>query len=80
MKLIKYLILIPVILTFGCGKSELELEKERIQKEALELKAKIDSTSAKIDAGKKEVDSLMDKINRESKSIDSLKERIDKLK
>lgn len=64
----------------GCGKSEMELEKERLRKEASELNAKIDSTSAVIESGKKELDSLMDKISKESKAIDSLKKKIDKLK
>ncbi|MBL8007905.1 MAG: hypothetical protein JNJ56_10255 [Ignavibacteria bacterium] len=64
----------------GCGKSDLELEKERLRKEAAELKSRLDSTSAFIESEKKEVDSLMNKITKESKAIDSLKMKIDKLK
>lgn len=75
-----YLTTVLFLSAAGCGKSDLELEKERLRKEASELKSKIDSTNAVIESGKKEIDSLMNKISKESKSIDSLKMKIDKLK
>jgi len=60
----------------SCGKSDTEREKERIMKEAAELKAKIDSAQVRIDSGKKELDSLMYRIKKDSVSIDSLVKKL----
>ncbi len=64
----------------SCGKSDLELEKERIRKDAAILKAKIDSSQAQLDSGKKELENLMYKINKDSSKIDSLMKEINPLK
>lgn len=75
-----YLIFVIGLLTFSCGKSELEEQTERIRKEAVELKQRIDSTQARIDSGRKELDTLMYKIEKTSDEIDSLTKRMNPLK
>jgi len=64
----------------ACDKSDLEIEKERLQKEAAKLKNKIDSTAKAIDEGKKSLDSLAYRIKKDSSEIDSLMKKINPLK
>ncbi|MBK8554188.1 MAG: hypothetical protein IPL53_25330 [Ignavibacteria bacterium] len=75
-----YLIFVIGLLFISCDKSELELQKERIRKDAAELKQKIDSTQARIDSGRKELDSLMYKIEKTTDELDSLTKRMNPLK
>jgi len=76
------LIFISLIVISGCAKdnSEMELQKEKLRKEAAMLKAKIDSTQKKIDSSKIDLDSLGNKINIEIKSIDSMNKIIESKK
>jgi peptidoglycan hydrolase CwlO-like protein len=71
--------LLLLIVTSGCGKSELELQKEKLRKDAAELKVKIDSTQQKVNTSVKELDSLKYKTDQELKTIDSLKKVIESL-
>lgn len=71
--------LFMLVVTSGCGKSDLELQKEKLRKDAAELKAKIDSSQAKVDYSVKELDSLKSKTDDELRSIDSLKKVIESL-
>ncbi len=64
----------------GCGKSELEIEKEKIRQQALELQQKIDSTQNIIDSERVSLDSLMYRIKKDSVEIDSMMNKIKKLK
>jgi hypothetical protein len=64
----------------GCGKSDLEIEKEKIRKQALELKQKIDSTQYVIDSERVSLDSLMYKIKNDSAQVDSIMKKINKFK
>lgn len=75
-----FLILILAGILSGCGKSDLDKEKERIQREAAALKNKIDSAQTKVDSAKKELDSLMYRIRKDSVSIDSMMKKINPLK
>jgi peptidoglycan hydrolase CwlO-like protein len=77
---LKYIFLILLFIFSSCGKSETELAKERIRREAAELKIKIDSLKGETEAGQKSLDSLRRNAERESKSIDSLKNEIEKLR
>lgn len=67
-------------LLLSCGKSEIEIQKERLQKEADALKKKIDSTQVKIDSAWKDYDSLERRIKKESHEIDSMMKLINPLK
>lgn len=72
-------VLIPLMIFMvisSCGKSELDLKKEEIMKQAGELKAKIDSTQKKIDSAQKDFDSLKRIIIRDSLSVDSVMKKI----
>jgi peptidoglycan hydrolase CwlO-like protein len=73
-----------LILTFvllnGCGKSEVDIEKDNLQKQSNELKIKIDSSQVRIDSAKKELDSLMYKFKQDSAEVDSLMKKINPLK
>lgn len=80
MKAILLFVLLVSIFSAGCGKDELELEKERIRKDADILKSKIDSSQAKVDQGRKELDSLMYQLKKDSSEIDSLMKKINPLK
>ncbi|MCB0728253.1 MAG: hypothetical protein KDD00_12370 [Ignavibacteriae bacterium] len=81
MKLISALALLSVIVLFtGCGKSDLEIEKEKIRQQALELQQKIDSTQNIIDSERVSLDSLMYKVKKDSGEIDSMMKKIKKLK
>lgn len=74
-------LLIPVlILIAGCGKSDLEIEKEKIRQQALELKQKIDSTQNVIDSERVSLDSLMYKLKIDSVQSDSMMKKINKFK
>ncbi len=68
-------LLLLIYLFIGCGKSEMELEKDRLRKKASELKEKIDSSQAKVDSAKKILDSAINKAKKESETIDSLKKK-----
>lgn len=68
------------ILLAGCGKSELDNQKERIQKQADELRIKIDSTQNAIDSARVSLDSLTYKIKKDSSGIDSMMKKINPLK
>ncbi len=69
MKIVKYF-LPAVIFIFitGCGEGEIERQKEKLGKDANELKMKIDTVQSNIDTAIKNIDSLAKKY-----SIDSLR-------
>ena len=77
----KYLFIIAasLMLIAGCGKSQQELEKERIQKEANELRHKIDSTNKYIENERKSIDSITKQIDSLSYKIDDTKKKLDKM-
>jgi hypothetical protein len=70
----KYFLIVitSFLLITGCGKSQLDIEKEKIQKEADELKHRLDSMSNYIDKEKKSLDSNM-------KSLDTLTNQLNKI-
>lgn len=70
---------VMLLVTAGCGKSELELQKEKLRKDAADLKVKIDSTQQKINTSAKELDSMKGRTEAEIKTIDSLKKVIESL-
>ncbi len=81
MKTLSALILIPVLFFIaGCGKSDLEIEKEKIRQQALELQQKIDSAQNIIDSERVSLDSLIYRIKKDSVEIDSMMKKINKLK
>jgi len=81
LKILSLLVLITgLILTSGCGKSDLEIEKEKIRQQALELQQKIDSAQNVIDSERVSLDSLMYRIKKDSVEIDSMMKKINKLK
>ncbi len=59
-----YILFLSLFIITGCGKSQTELEKEKIQKEADEIKKKIDTTQQKINQEKKSIDSLRKNVER----------------
>ena len=63
-----------------CGKSEIEIQKEKIRQQADELRIKIDSTQNAIDSARAGLDSLMYKIRKDSSEIDSMMKKINPLK
>lgn len=81
MKLKSVFTFLPVlILLAGCGKSDLEIEKEKIRQQALELQQKIDSAQNIIDSERVSLDSLKYRIKSDSVEIDSMMKKINKLK
>lgn len=81
MKIIKSSVYIYLIVAFtSCGKDDVNSQKEKLFKDANELKSKIDSTHAKIDSHKKELDNLMYRIKRDSISVDSIARKLNQLK
>lgn len=75
----KYILLVfaSLFIIAGCGKSQEELEKERIQKEAAELKRRIDSTSQYIERERKSLDSNVKKIDSLSTEINKIQKQIE---
>jgi len=73
-------LLLKINLFIGCGKSDIETEKDLLRKKASELREKIDSSQAKVDSAKKILDSAINKAKKESETIDSLKKKIESLK
>ena len=78
-KNLKYLLL-AFILIAGCGKSELDIQKEKIRQEANELRMKIDSTQNAIDSARVSLDSLAYKLKKDSVGIDSMMKKINPLR
>ncbi len=74
-----YILLVLLFIVAGCGKSQLELDKERIQKEADDLKRKIDSTSKYIKVEKRSMDSIKETIDSLSYKIEDTKKKLDKM-
>lgn len=74
------LIVLIGLVTAGCGKNDLEQEKDKVQKQSNELKMVIDSTQIKIDSAKKDLNRLMYKLKRDSAEIDSLMKKINPLR
>jgi len=72
--------LLAFILITGCGKSELDLQKEKIRQQADELRMKIDSTQNVIDSARVNLDSLVYKLKKDSVGIDSMMKKINPLK
>jgi len=72
-----FILAASLLLIAGCGKSQQELEKERIQKEADDLRRKIDSTSKYIEKERKSLDSNIKSIDSISKEIDKLQKKIE---
>lgn len=72
-----FILAASIMLLAGCGKSQQELEKERIQKEADELKRRIDSTSKYIENEKKSLDSNVKRIDSLSNQINKLQKKIE---
>lgn len=68
------------IIIYGCGKSELDIQKEKIQQQANELRSKIDSTQNAIDSARVSLDSLRYRISKDSLEIDSMMKNINPLK
>jgi peptidoglycan hydrolase CwlO-like protein len=71
-----FIMFASLLLIAGCGKSELELEKERLKKEADDLKRRIDSTSSYIERERKSLDSSMKRIDTLGRQIDKLQQKI----
>ena len=72
--------LLTFILIAGCGKSELEIQKEKIRQQADELRMKIDSTQNAIDSARVNLDSLAYKLKKDSVSIDSVMKKINPMR
>lgn len=66
------IVLIVILILSGCGKSEFELEKERLSKQMNDIRRQLDSAQMKVDSAMVEYDSLQKRIVRDSISVDSL--------
>ncbi|MBX7046845.1 MAG: hypothetical protein K1X86_13530 [Ignavibacteria bacterium] len=72
-----YFVILSLFIISGCGKSQMDLEKERIEKEAADLKKRIDSMSTYINKEKQSLDSGKTRLDSLSKQIDDAKKKID---
>jgi len=72
----RVLLIFILLIIVGCGKSELEMEKERLRREADALRRKIDTTQSKIDSARKEMDSLTYRVKKDSAIVDSLVKKL----